>query len=324
MIKRSDVVKAMDLEVLTIGIRDKPPKLAVIRRVRTYDIEPRSERADGPVNGCRDRQIRCVQHIGLEVLSARPVTCRFVMTVKTIIQPLVRGHLKPVPVRDWTGDIHSLSLGLGAWLPTLNFGGRRSIGAVLFGGYAALLASLFLMQAVLGMGLLSTFWIVFAVAVLGLCRLVLRNSGGAAEFVIHPAIILPVAAGILIALRGHIDYLPYTVDEFTNWLGGAKTIHSNGGYAAIRETIYLPGYTPGWRLALLLPWQIDGAMDLGRSAAAGFVLHAGLVAIMFDIVRWEAAERLQLSSAGARPAHGLRFWYFSPRREPGPFGPIHC
>ena len=119
------------------------------------------------------------------------------------------------------------------------------------------------------------------------------------EVVIHPAIILPVAAGILITLRGHIDYLPYTVDEFTNWLGGAKTIHLNGGYAAIRETIYLPGYTPGWRLALLLPWQIDGAMDLGRSAAAGFVLHAGLVAIMFDIVRWEAAERLKLSSAGA-------------------------
>ena len=170
---------------------------------------------------------------------------------------------------------------------------------MLFGGYAALLASLFLMQAVLGMGLLSTFWIVFAVAVLGLCRLVWRNSGGAAEFVIHPAIILPVTAGILITLRGEIDYLPYTVDEFTNWLGGAKTIHLNGGYAAIRETIYLPGYTPGWRLALLLPWQIDGAMDPGRSAAAGFVLHAGLVAIMFDIVRWEAAERLQLSAAGA-------------------------
>ena len=94
MIKRSDVVKAADLDILAIGIRGERPKLAVIRRLRAYDIKPGTEHADGPVNGCRDRRICCVQHIGLEVLSARPVACRFVMTVKTIIQPLIRRALK--------------------------------------------------------------------------------------------------------------------------------------------------------------------------------------------------------------------------------------
>ena len=57
MIKRSDVVKGADLEILAIGIRGELPKLAVTRRLRAYDIKPGSEHADGLVNGCRDRRI---------------------------------------------------------------------------------------------------------------------------------------------------------------------------------------------------------------------------------------------------------------------------
>lgn len=107
----------------------------------------------------------------------------------------------------------------------------------------------------------------------------------------HPGLVLPVLAALAIAVNGGIDYLPYTVDEFTNWIGVSRQIYLHDGYAAVRETIAHPGYMPGWQIALLFPWLVLGEMDMGQSAGAPLVLHAGLAALVFEVLRAEVLRR---------------------------------
>ncbi len=186
-----------------------------------------------------------------------------------------------------------LAGGLGAWVPSIKFGEVRSFGATLLSGYALLLLALFLFFVVLDTSMPVSLWLIVAIAAAGWIRLRpwLRDWCRQPS----PGMIFPVFAVLAIVVNGEIGYLPYTVDEFTNWIGVSREIYLNDGYTATAETIYLPGYLPGWRLLLIVPWLAGQELDLGQSAAAPLVLHIGLVTLIFEIVRNEARRHRSFS-----------------------------
>ena len=180
-------------------------------------------------------------------------------------------------------------------MPPLRLGGRESLGALLLGGYSVMLAVLFILHIQVGLALSTTLGLMAAGATTGLVRLTYRTIGTVSpvqQILIHPGVLLLFLGAGAIALNGGIDYMPYTSDEFTNWIGVSRKMHLYGGYDAISTSINYPGYPPGWRLLLALPWQIDGKILLGQSASAPFVLHVGFAALFFDIVRHETERRV--------------------------------
>lgn len=145
------------------------------------------------------------------------------------------------------------ALGLGSWLPILRLGGVPSLGALFLGGVTLMIAAPVVLHAVLGVSLFATVVVMAVCALAGVVRASLRGSISLRQLAAHPIMILCAFGAASILANGTIDYLPYTVDEFTNWIGVSRQIQLYGGYDAIRETVHLPGYTPGWRILLTLP-----------------------------------------------------------------------
>ena len=189
-----------------------------------------------------------------------------------------------------------LTLGLGALLPRISLAGRPSIGALWVGGYALLTGTVFFAHVVFRIPMTILVWLLVVFAALALIRWLRAGEPGWRALVMHPCVVLSVFAALAVLAAGGIGYQPYTVDEFTNWLGASRLIFFEGGYEPVRDTIYLGGYTPGWRMLLTVPWFYTGRFDPGLSAAASLVLHIAVVGLFFDLVR--AAMDGRLKGAG--------------------------
>jgi len=189
-----------------------------------------------------------------------------------------------------------LTLGLGALLPRISLAGRPSIGALWLGGYALLTGIVFFAHVILRVPMVILVWLLVVFATLALIRWLRAGEPGWRPLVMHPCVVLSVFAALAILAAGGIGYQPYTVDEFTNWLGASRLIFFEGGYEPVRDTIYLGGYTPGWRMLLTVPWFYTGRFDPGLSAAASLMLHIAVAGLFFDLVR--AAMDGRLKGAG--------------------------
>lgn len=198
-----------------------------------------------------------------------------------------------------------MAAGLGCWMPAVAKDGGET-GFRLLIGYAALVIGLFGLHIGLWLPLRATAWLLAAIAAAGIVFRLARAGVRPAvtRLVIHPAAILPLIGAGAIAVNGGISYLPYTNDEFTHWLQNARIIHWAGGWHAVRDTLYLVGYTPGWLLAMLLPWQFTGRIDPGLAAAAPFILHVSVIALLYDLVE----RTLRCSTAPPRARAGA--WLF--------------
>ncbi len=190
-----------------------------------------------------------------------------------------------------------LAIGLGAWVPALTLGGKRSLGATVLAGYAVTLVAVFLFHVVFRIPLFPMAAIIAIAAAAGWIR-------GAAsifqrETLTNPVPFLLLLGAIGIVVNGGIGYVPFTIDEFTNWIGVSRNIYLFDGYEAVAGGPSYVGYIPGWQLLLLLPWLAGGTLDLGQSAAAPFVFHVGLAGLLFDIVRHETASRARMTLATA-------------------------
>ena len=191
-----------------------------------------------------------------------------------------------------------VAIGFGLLLPAIRVQNFLNIGARFTAGYAMLTIYVYVIHVLgrLPLGLTVLSAVMFGTVGFGLAlyREKLRHFPA---ILIHPAILLSGMGVISVLFNGGIDYIPFTIDEFTNWLGISREIHLHGGYEAIRKTVHLPGYTPGWRLLLLLPWQIGGEIEEGLSAAAPFVLHIAVVALIFDIAVFLMRTQGQIKNA---------------------------
>lgn len=189
-----------------------------------------------------------------------------------------------------------LTFGLGTLLPVVRLNGRPSIGAVWLGGYALLTGIVFFAHVVCRVPMMILAWLLAVFAVLALIRWVRAGDPGWKQTAMHPCVVLTVFAALAVLTAGGIGYQPYTVDEFTNWLGASRLIFFNGGYEQVRDSIYLGGYTPGWRMLLTVPWFYTGEFDPGLSTAATLILHIAVAGLFFDLIR--AAVETRLLHAG--------------------------
>lgn len=194
-----------------------------------------------------------------------------------------------------------LAAGLGAFYP-FKAAGEHGIGLRFTVGVALLIILYFLCAVVFRVPLRESFFLVSLLAAAGLVVGMRRafRSPPSIHIITHPALLLPALGLAAGALHGGIDYIPYAVDEFDNWIGASRIIHWAGDYESVRRTLFLPHYTPGWRLLLLLPWQATGTVEFGLSAAAPFVLHVAVLALFYDIVARILRQETGLPPAIAR------------------------
>ena len=186
----------------------------------------------------------------------------------------------------------AIVIGLGCLMPNVRFGRCDSLGALWLGGYALMVLLAFLCLAVLRLPPDTTAFVMTSGALAGIFRLFRTRTASLRGVVLHPVLLLPVVASALILLNDGIDYLPYSSDEFMNWLGNSIKIHYGGGYHATANQLHHLGYLPGWHFVLLFPWQVGGAPVLGDSAAAPFILHVALAGLIFDVMRHAGERRL--------------------------------
>jgi len=203
---------------------------------------------------------------------------------------------------------YALFLGLGALLPAARISGFKLIGLRLIAGAAISFIALYVLHVLLRLDLRLSVYLLLGFSLVGFTRLFRRASLKRSYrwLLLHPATLLPLCGAVVILFNGGLDYRPYVVDEFTNWIGSSKFIHFSGGYEEVRKSIYLPRYTPGWRLHLLIPWQITGGYEPGWSAPASFVLYVGLIALVFDIIVQSLRAQVGLGDGLAR----LLAWVF--------------
>jgi len=165
--------------------------------------------------------------------------------------------------------------------------GMRALGpgtCFLLGSAGALIAYP-LLHLVVGLPLMDAAWAIAVAAGAGLIVSVPELGRMTWEDAPHPIIILPGFALAVVLWQGTVDYLPYTDDEFTNWLDIPRRIFLEDGYRAIRHDVPLSGYTPGWRLWLTLPWFLADRFAPGDAATAPLLLHVGVLGVIFDACR---------------------------------------
>ena len=182
-----------------------------------------------------------------------------------------------------------LAVGHGCLLPPLRLGKFPSFGAVILSGYGLTLLLMFLLHVILKLPLTLTVYSILFIAGIGWLKAYPRIFNR--RTLSGPASVFFVMTIVAVVVNGGVNYLPYTVDEFTNWIGVSREIFLHGGYEAIRETVYLPTYLPGWRLMLLIPWVVIGHIDMGLSVMAPLVLHIGLATLIFEIFRFEGERQ---------------------------------
>jgi hypothetical protein len=164
-------------------------------------------------------------------------------------------------------------------------------------GYASLAIGIYVAHVLFGLPLGATVTGLAVMAATGFA-LVLRRQKTRQQWpdwLSHPAFLLILLGVAVTVANGGVGYLPFTHDEFSHWLATPRLIHLSGSWAAVEAALHVRYYTPGWQLMLLLPWQISGREDFGLSAAAPFVLHVTVIALMYDFVVFRLRHRIDMS-----------------------------
>lgn len=183
-----------------------------------------------------------------------------------------------------------VAAGLGQFLPRIRLSETPFVGLRFFGGYVVFVLAFFVLHVVIRIPLAASAWIIVLAGVgsaLWAIWKLFRSPDRILHVLFHPVSVMTLLGAGAIVAKGGIDYMPYTSDEFNGWIGASRHIFMAGGYDQVRDIVRLPDYTPGWRLALLFPWAVTGAIDEGDSAAAPFVAHLGLAGLVYDIVAWQ-------------------------------------
>ena len=197
-----------------------------------------------------------------------------------------------------------VAAGMGCLLPVFFRSGMSMIGIRFSLGYAAMVIFVYVAHVLLRVDLEVTVSGLAMFSLVGFITLIRRQKNWLEwqKVLVHPAFLLVVFGAAAIILNGGIGYLPYLNDEFSHWLATPRLIHLSRSWADVVGSINHSFYTPGWQLTLLLPWQVLGKEDFGLSAAAPFVLHVTVVALIFDIVVFQLQSRIVMAKSTANLA----------------------
>ena len=192
--------------------------------------------------------------------------------------------------------------GFGAFVPRIQVPGMNDFGIGLVFGYSVLTALLFLLISVAGLEIQSSIYVLLLLALAGIAIRIRRRAAAPLlrDMLTHPGLVLTLVGAVSIVANGGIDYLPTSSDDFSNWIGVSRQIHAAGEFDVIRGSLNHPGYTPGWRFLLLAPWQMGGEALPGLSAAAPFVFHVAVTAMVFDLIVYAFREHLEISAKRAQ------------------------
>jgi len=179
--------------------------------------------------------------------------------------------------------------GFGRLVPLVSLDGTRLYSFRYFCGGILFVFTFYFLHVILHLDLEVSAWSVMAASTFGFAWSLaehLRQPRRSIYQWAHPVPLLILAGAVCILINGGIEYLPYSDDEFSNWIGVSRQIYLAGDYGSIGSQLWLHGYTPGWRLMLLYPWVLGGSINEGNSAAAPFIIMVGLAGILFDVARW--------------------------------------
>jgi len=179
--------------------------------------------------------------------------------------------------------------GFGRLVPLMSLDGSRLYSFRYFCGGILFIFTFYFLHVILHLDLEVSAWSVMAASTFGIAWSLaeyLRQPERSIKQWAHPIPLLILVGTVCILINDGIDYLPYSDDEFSNWIGVSRQIYLAGDYGSIGSQLWLHGYTPGWRLMLLYPWVLGGSISEGNSAAAPFIIMVGLAGILFDVARW--------------------------------------
>lgn len=191
--------------------------------------------------------------------------------------------------------------GLGQWMPMPAGGHTRWQGLSWAAGMALLILGLYALTA-LGAPAHVAAWTVAAAGAAGLVPAVRRLRLAGREDLAHP---VPALALVILAaalLHAGKPYVIYAWDEWTNWLGWARSIVAFDRVAESGMVVAVRGDTPGWALALAFPGLLTGQFTEMPAVAAGAALHLGLLGVAFDL---GLAAAVRVGGLGKGPARAL-------------------
>jgi hypothetical protein len=177
--------------------------------------------------------------------------------------------------------------GLGALLPAPGPQPAQWWGTRLFGGIVLADVVLFVFGWLAGISLPIVGWIVAAAAAAGWVRVVLVARSNLDRRVLgHPIVVLPLLLLAVLAIRGEaVTYIPFGWDEFSNWQRWTFEMVGRGLVWEPAMDLPITGYTPGLPLLMALPSLLLGRFDEAHSATLQFIMHVGLLAMVWELAR---------------------------------------
>lgn len=174
------------------------------------------------------------------------------------------------------------SVGLGLLLPWPRSASHGSwIGLRLQLGFCIMIAALFALHLVFRLPLQVAAWGTAAMASVGLLRM--RRLTDWSGMLSHPAMVLPLFILLDLSIRG-LDYTPLAWDELSNWLSWTRQSVATGRLLGADIHHGVPGYTPGWPLALAYPSLLVGGFRFNHAALVPFVMHVAMLGLLFDVM----------------------------------------
>lgn len=191
--------------------------------------------------------------------------------------------------------LYAILLGIAGWIPAPTDRADRWLGFRFFHAGTALIVVLYVGNVVLAIPLSALAVIIGIAAAGGIVAEVWRERGRRLDSLarqFHPILVLALLVAAVAAARGGISYLPYPGDEVASWLRLARQIFLVDAYWSGRIDYHLGAYTNGWPLLVAFANTLRGSWEDGNAALLPFLLHLGLLGLLYDLVRYVADKRL--------------------------------
>ena len=98
----------------------------------------------------------------------------------------------------------------------------------------------------------------------------------------HPIIIFSATLIIIFIFADIADYIPYSWDEYANWLAVSKKIFYTDALFYPEMSYVHPEYPPGWRLLLAYPSFLRGGFNEYHSLFLLSVMHFSVLGLVYE------------------------------------------